>query len=63
MNMYLNSQIKVRWKIVKHIPVLYPILFALCLDDLITENAEKSDDCRIGMNYFGIVGFADDLKH
>ncbi len=42
--------------------VLSPILFTLCLNDLIAELEDNSDGCRIGMKYFGIVGFADDLK-
>ncbi len=73
MNMYVNSQIRVIWKNavsepfgatngVKQGSVLSPILFTLCLDDLIAELEDKSDGCRIGMKYFGIVGFADDLK-
>ncbi len=42
--------------------VLSPILFTLCLDDLIEELEDNGDGCRIGMKYFGIVWFADDLK-
>ncbi len=30
--------------------------------DLIAELEDNDDGCRIGMKYFGIVGFADDLK-
>ncbi len=48
--------------VVKHDLVLSPILFTLCLDDLIAELEDNGDSCRIGMNYFGIVGFVDDLK-
>ncbi len=73
MNMYVNSQIRVTWKNavsapfgvtngVKQGQVLSPILFTLCLDDLIAELEDNDDGCRIGMKYFGIVGFADDLK-
>ncbi len=47
---------------VKQGSVLSPILFTLCLDDLITELEDNGDGCRIGMKYFGIIGFADDLK-
>ncbi len=47
---------------VKQGSVLSPILFTLCLDDLIAELEDSGDCCRIGMNIFGIVGFADDLK-
>ncbi len=73
MNMYVNSQIRVRWKNAMSEPfgaingvkqglVLSPILFTLCLDDLIAELEDNGDGCRIGMKYFGILGFADDLK-
>ncbi len=69
MNMYVNSQIQVRWKNavserfgasngVKQGSVLSPILFTLCLDDLIAELEDNGDGCRIGMKYFGIVRFA-----
>ncbi len=47
---------------VKQGSVLSPILFTLCLDDLIAELEDNSDGCRIGMQYFGIVRFADGLK-
>ncbi len=47
---------------VKQASVLSPILFTLCLDDLIAELEVNGDGCRIGMKYFVIVGFADDLK-
>ncbi len=47
---------------VKHGSVLSPIILTLCLDDLIVELEDNGDGCRIGMKYFGIVGFADDLK-
>ncbi len=47
---------------VGYILVLSPILFTLCLDDLIAELEDNGDGCRIGMKYFGIVDFADDLK-
>ncbi len=73
MNMYVNSQIQVRWKNavsepfgvtngVKQGSVLFTILFTLCLKDLIVELEDNGDVCRIGMKYFGIVGFADVLK-
>ncbi len=73
MNMYVNNQIRVRWKNavsepfgatngVKQGSVLSPILFTFCLDDLIVEQEDNGDGCRIRMKYFGIVGFADDLK-
>ena len=73
MNMYVNSQIRVRWKNVFFEPfsasngvkqgsVLSPILFTLCLDDLIAELEENGDGCWIGSKFFGIVGFANDLK-
>ncbi len=42
--------------------VLSSILFTLCLDDLIAELEDNSDGCRIGMNNFGIIRFADNLK-
>ncbi len=47
---------------VKQGSVLSLILFTLCLDDLIAELEDNGDGCRIGMKYFGIVRFADDLK-
>ncbi len=47
---------------VKQGSVLSPILFTLCLDDLIAEFEDKGDGCSIGIKYFDIVGFADDLK-
>ncbi len=47
---------------VKQGSVLSPILFTLCLNDLIAELEDSGDGCRIGMTYFVIVGFADDLK-
>ncbi len=73
MNMYVNSQIRVRWNNAVSEPFcatngvkqglgLSPILFTLCLNDLIAELEDNGDGCRIEMNYFGIVGFADDLK-
>ncbi len=37
-------------------------LFILCLDDLIAELEDNGDGFRIGIKYFGIVGFADDQK-
>ncbi len=47
---------------VKQGSILSPILFTLCLDDLIAELEDNGDGCRNFMKYFGIVGFADDLK-
>ncbi len=46
----------------KQCSVLSPILFTLCLDDLIAEMEDNGDGCRIGMKYFGIFRFADDQK-
>ncbi len=47
---------------VKQGSMLSPIVFTLCLDDLIEKLEDNSDSCRNGMNYFGINRFADDLK-
>ena len=73
MNMYVNSQVRVKWKNVFSEPfnatngvkqgsVISPILFTLCLDDLIDELEDNGDGCWIGKQFYGIVGFADDLK-
>lgn len=73
MGMYVNSQLRVKWRDklsasfdatngVKQGSVLSPILFTLCLDDLILELEKRGDGCWIGHKYYGIVGFADDLK-
>ncbi len=48
---------------VKQGSVLSPILFTFYLYDFIAELEDNGDGYRIGMKYFGIVGFADDLKH
>ncbi len=71
--MYSNNKIQVKWKDsisvpfdaangVKQESVLSPILFTLLLDDLLFELENSGDGCRIGTNYYGCVGYADDLK-
>ncbi len=73
MYMYSNSKIQVKWKYsisvpfdaangVKQASVLSPILFTLLSDDLLFELEKSDDGCRIGTNYYGCVGYADDLK-
>ncbi len=71
--MYSNSKIQVKWKDSISVPfdaangmkqgsVLSPILFTLLLDDLLFELEKSGDGCRIGTNYYGCVGYTDDLK-
>ncbi len=48
---------------VKQGSALSPILFTLCLDNLIAELEHNSDGCRIDMKYFRMVRFADDLNY
>ncbi len=73
MFMYIHSKICVKWKEdisepfgasngVKQGSVLSPILFTLCLDDLLNELENNREGCWIGKRYYGVVGYADDLK-
>ncbi len=73
MHMYINSHICVRWKDIVSEPfdatngvkqgsVLSPILFTLCLDDLISALEKQGDGCWIGNKFYGIDGYADDVK-
>ncbi len=70
---YSNSKIQFKWKDSISVPfhatngvkqgsVLSPILFMLLLDDLWFEFEKSDDGCRIGINYYWFVGYADDLK-
>ncbi len=72
MYMYSNSKIQVKWKDSISIPcdaangvkqrsVLSPFRFILLLDNLLFELEKSGDGCRIGTNYYGCVGYADDL--
>ncbi len=73
MYVYSNSKIQVKWKDSISVPfdatngmkqgsVSSPILFTLLLDDRLFELEKSSDGYRIGTNYYGCVGYADDLK-
>ncbi len=73
MYVYSNSKIQVKWKYSISVPfdatngmkqgsVSSPILFTLLLDDRLFELEKSSEGCRIGTNYYGCVGYADDLK-
>ncbi len=69
MFMYTNSKICVKWKNemsdafgatngVKQGSVLSPILFTLCLDDLLKELESNKDGCWIGNKFYGVIGYA-----
>ena len=58
---YLRQTTCTQWKGVKQGGVLSPLLFTVYFDELITRLKSSGLGCNIGDNYFGALGYADDL--
>ena len=73
MNMYINQNMQVRWNNsisksfqisngVKQGGVISPVFFGLYIDNLIKILKNRNIGCKIGTNYMGVFGYADDLS-
>ena len=73
MNMYVNQKIQVRWinvlssqhnisNGVKQGRCLYPNLFSVYVNNLITKLRNSNLGCRYGNEYMGVYCYADDIS-
>ena len=67
MNMYINQNMQVRWNSsisngVKQGGVISPVFFGLYIDNLIKILKIRNIGGKIGTNYIGVFGYADDFS-